>query len=237
MAGRHLRSEQAGSIIAKHGVKGVVVASVAGTLTGISAPLAFASPVVKQTTPNVTQAVAATVDLGLQPETFAVPEVAVVTDNNAATLGSVWETAAVDIEAEEAVEETPEVAVEALAVPRIAVPTSASASASEIATLAASYVGAPYVYGGTTPAGWDCSGFTAYVFAQFGISLPHNSEAQSVYGTVVSAAEAQPGDLLWWPGHVGIYLGDGMHVAAVNPGYGTAIMPVYGGATYIRIAP
>ncbi|CAM3583060.1 C40 family peptidase [Occultella aeris] len=93
-----------------------------------------------------------------------------------------------------------------------------SASGNAIVDIAFRYVGTPYVYGGTTPAGFDCSGFTQYVYAQVGITLPRTSSAQSGAGTRVSAAEARPGDLVWWPGHIGIYLGGNQHIAARSPG-------------------
>ncbi|WP_448073935.1 C40 family peptidase [Georgenia yuyongxinii] len=93
-----------------------------------------------------------------------------------------------------------------------------AASASAIVDYARQFVGTPYVYGGVTPAGFDCSGFTQYVLAEVGIDLPRSSSAQVNAGTRVSAAEAQPGDLVWWPGHIGIYTGDGNHIAARQPG-------------------
>ena len=93
----------------------------------------------------------------------------------------------------------------------------ASAFGSTIASIALRYIGVPYVYGGTTPSGFDCSGFTQYVYAQAGISIPRSSDAQRYAGTVVSYADAQTGDLIWSPGHVGIYLGNGQHIAARNP--------------------
>jgi cell wall-associated NlpC family hydrolase len=94
----------------------------------------------------------------------------------------------------------------------------ASASGSAIAEIATRYVGVPYRSGGTTPEGFDCSGFTSYVFKQVGISLPRTSGAQRGAGTVVSRADAQPGDLIWSPGHISIYAGDGMQIDAPRPG-------------------
>ncbi|MGC5628301.1 C40 family peptidase [Georgenia sp. Z1344] len=112
-----------------------------------------------------------------------------------------------------------------------------SAAGSSIVAIARQYVGVPYVWGGTSPSGWDCSGFTSYVFAQAGISIPRSSAAQRGAGQVVSAAEARPGDLVWWPGHIGIYTGDGNHIAARNPGTPTHESPIYrANPTYIRVA-
>ena len=93
--------------------------------------------------------------------------------------------------------------------------------------IALRYIGVPYVYGGTTPDGFDCSGFTQYVYAQVGISLPRTSDAQRYAGVVVPASQAQPGDLIWSPGHVGIYLGDGQHIAARQPGTPIYVSPIY----------
>jgi cell wall-associated NlpC family hydrolase len=111
----------------------------------------------------------------------------------------------------------------------------ASGLGATIVAIAKQYVGVPYVYGGATPAGFDCSGFTSYVYAQVGISLPRSSAGQHALGNVVSAANAMPGDLMTWDGHVGIYLGGGMHIAARNPGTPLSISPIYrDGARYHR---
>ena len=94
----------------------------------------------------------------------------------------------------------------------------ASAVGNAVVEIAARYVGVPYVYGGTTPDGFDCSGFTSYVYAQLGISLPRTSSDQRYVGVQVSREEAQPGDLVWSPGHIGIYAGEGMMIDAPRPG-------------------
>lgn len=109
-------------------------------------------------------------------------------------------------------------------------------SSSAVIEIAYRYLGVPYVWGGSTPAGFDCSGFTQYVFRQVGIELPRTSAAQRYAGRVVSASEARPGDLIWWPGHVGIYLGGDQHIAARQPGTSLTAGPIYrSNPTFIRV--
>lgn len=103
--------------------------------------------------------------------------------------------------------------------------TTSSVSASSIVSYAEQLatMGIPYVSGGTSLSGFDCSGFTQYVYAHFGISIPRTSEAQSAIGTYESVSAAQPGDLLFWGGrgsawHVGIYVGGTSYVAAPTTG-------------------
>ena len=66
------------------------------------------------------------------------------------------------------------------------------------------HMGVPYRWGGTSPSGWDCSGYTQYVYGKNGIDLPRTTGAQRNAGKVISAKEAKPGDLVWIPGHIGI---------------------------------
>jgi peptidoglycan DL-endopeptidase CwlO len=82
------------------------------------------------------------------------------------------------------------------------------------------YLGVPYVYGGASPGGFDCSGLVMYAFAQMGVSLPHSSYAQYSMGVAVSRADLQAGDLVFFNGlgHVGIYVGGGQFIHAPHTG-------------------
>lgn len=96
-------------------------------------------------------------------------------------------------------------------------------NASEICSYAKQYLGSKYVYGGTTPSGFDCSGFTQYVYKHFGVSLNRTAEAQASNGTAVSKSNLKAGDLVIFTSHVGIYLGDGTFIHAANPQKGVII--------------
>jgi cell wall-associated NlpC family hydrolase len=102
--------------------------------------------------------------------------------------------------------------------------TVASASTSGIAGLAYTGIGRPYVWGGTTPNGWDCSGFTQWVYAQAGISIPR----VNAWTAMKPTSTPQPGDLVMQNGgaHVGIYVGNGMMISALNPSQGTLLHSV-----------
>ena len=99
-----------------------------------------------------------------------------------------------------------------------------SSKGQEIANFACQFVGNPYVPGGTSlTEGADCSGFTMAVYNNFGISLPRSSYAQAGYGREVSYSEAQPGDIIYYGGHVGIYIGNGLIVHASTQATGIKI--------------
>jgi cell wall-associated NlpC family hydrolase len=86
--------------------------------------------------------------------------------------------------------------------------------------IAMRYLGVPYIWGGSTPRGFDCSGFVMYVFAQIGVSLPHSSYVQYGMGAPVSMSQLEPGDLVFFAGasHVGIYIGGGQFIHAPHSG-------------------
>lgn len=109
---------------------------------------------------------------------------------------------------------------------------STSVSGSSVVSYACQFVGNPYVWGGTSLTnGADCSGFVMSVFAHFGVSLPHSSGALQGCGKAVSYANAQPGDLICYSGHVAIYMGGGQIVHAQS----TAVGITTSSATYRTI--
>lgn len=97
--------------------------------------------------------------------------------------------------------------------------------AEEIIALARQFMGVPYVWGGTTPLGFDCSGFTQFAFRLNGYTIPRDADQQYEVGTAIERQEdLRPGDLVFFetyapgPSHVGIYIGDGQYINARRPG-------------------
>ena len=113
-----------------------------------------------------------------------------------------------------------------------------AASSSDVIRLAVSLSGLPYLYGGTTPAGFDCSGFTQYIFAKLGVSLPRTAEQQRQATTPVSTPKV--GDLVFFGNpawHNGIYAGNGMMYDAPKAGLKTGLRAIWSSdVTYGRVA-
>jgi hypothetical protein len=118
------------------------------------------------------------------------------------------------------------------------VPARVSAGLSPAVDVAQQFLGVPYVWGGASPAGFDCSGLVQYVFGQLGVDLPRTAADQAQMGRpVASLADARPGDLLAFHDpvdHIGIYAGNGLMVAAPKTGDVVKVQPVYETPTAIR---
>ena len=115
----------------------------------------------------------------------------------------------------------------------LATPAYSTVDLGSVYSVASGYQGVPYVYGGATPAGFDCSGFVMYVYAQFGISLPHSSTGQGAAGTRIPVSEAQPGDLVIMDGHDGFYAGNGNILHAPYEGASVRVQPIWTSFYYI----
>jgi cell wall-associated NlpC family hydrolase len=152
-------------------------------------------------------------------------------------------------EAEARLAQQQQAAVQIVPNPVIAATDEATASEPEIITaapparyggvvgIAMRYLGTQYVYGGSSPSGFDCSGFTMYVFAQIGVSLPHYTVAQYSLGSPVSRSQLEAGDLVFFDGlgHVGIYIGGGQFIHSPHTGDVVKISSISGwyAATYV----
>jgi len=117
-----------------------------------------------------------------------------------------------------------------------AVPAAAAAPAANtpfslpaVVATAKQYIGTPYVFGGATPAGFDCSGYVMFVYAQYGINLAHSVPLQDAAGTTIPTSEAQPGDVVIFnsEAHDGFYMGNGMIMDAPKPGGAVSIRPIW----------
>ncbi len=108
----------------------------------------------------------------------------------------------------------------------------------KVLKVAEQYVGTPYVFGGESPAGFDCSGYVAFVFSQFGVALPHSVRSQDALGALVSEKNAKPGDLVVFndDSHDGIYAGNGQFYHSPRPGDQVKLAPIFTpDVHYVRI--
>ena len=106
-------------------------------------------------------------------------------------------------------------------------------SLDKVFRVAKKYIGVPYRFGGDSPSGFDCSGFVMFVYAQFGIALPHNAGAQGAMGKPIHRSDARPGDLVIMAGHDGIYAGNGQILDAPQAGGVVSIRDIWTDDYYI----
>jgi cell wall-associated NlpC family hydrolase len=203
------------SLVAPSAQAAPAPASVNASLAGKPVQGALNATELNALTTQARQAVAAAPVVTVAPEAKLKVETAAVSVVSAEENEEYQAQLAAEAEAE-AAEEAAAAAAEAAAATVVDIPASAAGSA--VVSIGMRYLGVPYLWGGSTPAGMDCSGFTSYVFAQVGIDLPRTSSEQRYAGTEVPWSQAQPGDLLWSPGHIAIYAGDGMQIEAPVPG-------------------
>ncbi|NLW13020.1 MAG: hypothetical protein GX037_00570 [Trueperella sp.] len=263
MAGRH-EMVKTRATFSKSTMTTAATASAAGMLMGIGAPIAFASPNDESVEPQKAAAVALETP-AVEANEVASIELAsvsggewemeqVVIDAEAPVVEEVaQEEAPAQAEAATAQAAAPEQQAQAqqAAAPAQAAPARAAApaqqaapapavnsgSSSSVVGTALAYAGAPYRWGGTTPAGWDCIGFVRYVYAQHGVHIGGYTTSVLSVGRQVPYSQVQPGDILYWPGHVGISVGGGQHIGAWNASMGTRVGPdsYVGTPTVIRV--
>lgn len=220
-SGSHAVVRPQGAAQRKVGVPAITVAVTTGLVFTFSVPAYAADPV----TVSTADLTSGTVNIpDLPAEEFTIEQIEGQDIVVAADAGATLQLSRDLAEAEDAPEPEPE--------PVVVAPTSSSgssgsgsaaagaleASGSEILAYGAQFLGVPYKFAGGTPAGFDCSGFTSYVYKKFGVNLPRSSKAQYNAGKKISMSDVKPGDLVYTPGHVGIYAGNGKILHSPRPG-------------------
>ncbi|MDY5589281.1 MAG: NlpC/P60 family protein [Arcanobacterium sp.] len=241
--GKHSIVKTAQGIAATPGAKAFAAATVAGAVFGMGSSMAVAAPETGHTAaPNAHKVVAATVNLAKGVPAKAAKANAGNQSGWAFTVAQ----AGVKPAPVAPVEHTDRSAGAAEASGsasnagsgqlRQYVPPANPTLGNEIVAVARTGIGVPYVWAGSTPAGWDCSGFVMWVLRHVGISVPHGGDPIARMFTSIPASEARPGDLVWWPGrHIAIYAGNGMIIGAQDESTGTVETSLYGSYQFVRV--
>lgn len=117
----------------------------------------------------------------------------------------------------------------------LARPRFSAVSGAAIYREALSYLGTPYRFGGDSPAGFDCSGYIQYVYAEFGIALPHSAARQALRGRVIPESQARAGDIVVMDGHNGFWAGVGLILHAPEPGARVRVQGIWSRYEVVRI--